>query len=456
MAFAYFPHTEDDIRQMLDRIGVGTLEDLYSDVPQDVIYRKEYDLPDAMSELEVRQYFEELAEQNTSLFCLCGLGAYDHYSPAVIPHIISRSEFLTAYTPYQPEVSQGTLRYIFEYQSMITELTGMDCTNASMYDGATAAAEAMMMAMASTKKKTRVLLSEGLLPQVIEVVKTYAGFNGIGVTMVPCQDGQTSYGALAAELAAGDVAGVLVPGINRYGVIEDFTGFADAVHAQKGLFMVYSDPSSLAVIKTPGEWGADVVCGDSQTLGVPMCFGGPYVGFLACRKEHVRKLPGRIVGATKDVDGKRAYVLTLQAREQHIRREKATSNICSNQSLMALYVTVYMSLMGPEGLRQVNELSYGGAHYLHDRLLETGLFEKAFDKPFLKEFTLRTHVPAEKIQDALMLIGVFGAVEVEPGLVNFCVTEKVSKENLDAVAEYLNSVSPDILSEAKDLANEEE
>ena len=223
MAFAYFPHTEDDIRQMLDRIGVGTLEDLYSDVPQDVIYRKEYDLPDAMSELEVRQYFEELAEQNTSLFCLCGLGAYDHYSPAVIPHIISRSEFLTAYTPYQPEVSQGTLRYIFEYQSMITELTGMDCTNASMYDGATAAAEAMMMAMASTKKKTRVLLSEGLLPQVIEVVKTYAGFNGIGVTMVPCQDGQTSYGALAAELAAGDVAGVLVPGINRYGVIEDFT-----------------------------------------------------------------------------------------------------------------------------------------------------------------------------------------------------------------------------------------
>ena len=440
MAFAYFPHTEDDIRQMLDRIGVGSLEDLYSDVPQDVIYRKEYDLPDAMSEHEVRQYFEELAEQNTNLFCLCGLGAYDHYSPAVIPHIISRSEFLTAYTPYQPEVSQGTLRYIFEYQSMITELTGMDCTNASMYDGATAAAEAVMMAMASTKKKTRVLLSEGLLPQVVKVVKTYAKFKGIDVTMVPCLDGATSYGALVAELAAGDVAGVLVPGINKYGIIEDFTGFADAVHAQKGLFMVYSDPSSLAVIKTPAEWGADVVCGDSQTLGVPLCFGGPYVGFLACTKDHVRKLPGRIVGATKDVDGKRAYVLTLQAREQHIRREKATSNICSNQSLMALYVTVYMSLMGPEGLREVNELCFGGARYLHDRLLETGLFEKAFDKPFLKEFTLRTLVPAEKIQDALMLIGVFGAVEVEPGLVNFCVTEKVSKENIDAVVGYLKEL----------------
>ena len=440
MAFAYFPHTEDDVRQMLDRIGVGSLEDLYSDVPQDVIYRQEYDLPDAMSEHEVRQYFEELAEQNTSLFCLCGLGAYDHYSPTVIPHIISRSEFLTAYTPYQPEVSQGTLRYIFEYQSMITELTGMDCTNASMYDGATAAAEAVMMAMASTKKKTRVLLSEGLLPQVVEVIRTYAKFKGVELGFVPCHEGATSYGALLTELAAGDVAGVLVPGINKYGVIEDFTGFADAVHAQKGLFMIYSDPSSLAVIKTPGEWGADIVCGDSQSLGIPLGYGGPYVGFLACSKDLVRKLPGRIVGATRDVDGKRAYVLTLQAREQHIRREKATSNICSNQSLMALYVTVYMSLMGPEGLRKVNELSYGGAHYLHDRLLETGLFEKVFDKPFLKEFTLRTLVPAQQIQNALQMIGVFGAVEVEDGLVNFCVTEKVSKENLDAVVGYLKEL----------------
>ena len=437
MAFAYFPHTEEDIRQMLDRIGVESLEDLYSDVPQDVIYREEYDLPDAMSEHEVRQYFEALADQNTSLFCLCGLGAYDHYSPAVIPHIISRSEFLTAYTPYQPEVSQGTLRYIFEYQSMITELTGMDCTNASMYDGATAAAEAMMMAMAATKKKTRVLLSEGLLPQVVKVVKTYAKFKGIGVTMIPCLDGVTSYGSLLTELAVGDVAGVLVPGINKYGIIEDFTGFADAVHAQKGLFIVYSDPSSLAVIKTPADWGADIACGDSQTLGIPLSYGGPYVGFLACTKDHVRKLPGRIVGATKDVNGKRAYVLTLQAREQHIRREKATSNICSNQSLMALYVTVYMSLMGPKGLREVNELCYGGAHYLHDRLLETGLFEKAFDKPFLKEFTLKTRLTAQKIQDALQLIGVFGAVEVEPGLVNFCVTEKVSKESVDAIVGYL-------------------
>lgn len=440
MAFAYFPHTEDDIRAMLERIGVSSLEDLYSDVPEDVIYRDQYDLPDAMSEHEVRKYFDDIAAQNRQMLCLCGLGAYDHYSPAVISHIISRSEFLTAYTPYQPEVSQGTLRYIFEYQSMIAELTGMDCTNASMYDGATAAAEAVMMAMASTKKKTRVLLSETLLPQVMNVVRTYARYNGIELGFVPSHEGVTSYGALLTELAAGDVAGVLVPGINRYGIIEDLTGFADAVHAQKGLLIIYSDPSSLAVIKTPREWGADIACGDAQTLGVPMCFGGPYIGFLACVKDHVRKLPGRIVGATHDVDGKRAYVLTLQAREQHIRREKATSNICSNQSLMALYVTVYMSLMGPHGLRQVNELSYGGAHYLHDRLMDTGLFKEAFDKPFLKEFTLKSLVPVKALQEALAAAGIFGAVEVEDGLVNFCVTEKVSKEDIDKVINVVKEV----------------
>ncbi len=440
MAFAYFPHTEDDIRQMLDRIGVESLEALYSDVPQDVIYRKEYDLPDAMSEIEIRKYFDALAAENKQLTCFCGAGAYDHYSPAVIPHIISRSEFLTAYTPYQPEVSQGTLRYIFEYQSMITELTGMDCTNASMYDGATAAAEAVMMAMASTKKKTRVLLSEGLLPQVIKVVKTYAKFRNIEIGLIPCLDGVTSYGALVAELAAGDVAGVLVPGINKYGIIEDMTGFADAVHAQKGLFMVYSDPSSLAVIKTPAQWGADVVCGDSQTLGIPLCFGGPYVGFLACTKDHVRKLPGRIVGATTDVDGKRAYVLTLQAREQHIRREKATSNICSNQGLMALYVTVYTSLMGPKGLREVNELSYGGAHYLYTQLLATGLFEKVYDKPFLKEFVLKSLVPVQKLQQALLDAGFFGAIEIEKDVVSFCVTEKRTKDEIDSLVSTIKAI----------------
>lgn len=437
MAFAYFPHTDEDIRLMLDRIGVKGLEDLYSDVPADVIYDREYGLPDAMSEMEVRSYFSNLAAENSKMLCLCGLGAYDHYSPAVVASLISRGEFLTAYTPYQPEVSQGTLRYIFEFQSMIAELTGMDCANASMYDGPTAAAEAVMMALASSKKKNRVLLSEGLLPQVIETIKTYAMYHGAEIGMIPCEDGETSLASVKESLAAGDVAGVLVPGINRYGIIENLEGFAEAVHGVKALFMMYSDPSSLAVLKTPGEWGADIVCGDGQSLGIPLCFGGPYVGFLACRKDYLRKLPGRIVGATEDVDGKRAFVLTIQAREQHIRREKATSNICSNQSLMALYVTVYMSLMGPSGLKDVNALSYGGAHYLHDALIATGLFSEAFAKPFLKEFTLRTSVPAEELQKSLEEIGVFGAVQVGESLVNFCVTEKAGKADLDRVVEHL-------------------
>lgn len=437
MGFSYFPHTGEDIRRMLERIGVKELDDLYSDVPQDFIFRGEYDLPDAMSEMEVRRYFEDLGKMNTSLTCFCGAGAYDHYSPAVIPYITSRAEFLTAYTPYQAEISQGTLRYIFEYQSMIAGLTGMDCANASMYDGHTSAAEAMLMALASTKKKSRVLLSGTLLPQVLEVVKTYAGYHGLELTVIGQDAGQTSIEELKRGLEADDVAGVLVPGINRYGIVEDLTGFADAVHEKKALLAVYSDPSSLAALKSPGEWGADIACGDAQSLGVPMCYGGPYIGFLACRKELVRKLPGRIVGQTTDVDGKRAFVLTLQAREQHIRREKATSNICSNQSLMALYVTVYLSLMGPDGLKRVNDLSYGGAHYLHKELLKTGLFEPVFDRPFLKEFVLKPMLPAEGIQKALLDAGFFGALSTEEGYVSFCVTEKRTKEEIDALVEAL-------------------
>ncbi len=425
---------------MLERIGVGSLEDLYSDVPQKFIYKDEYELPPSMSEMEVRQYFEDVAKADKRLKVFVGAGAYDHYSPAVIQHIISRSEFLTAYTPYQPEISQGTLRYIFEFQSMVCGLTGMDCANASMYDGATAAAEAALMCVASTKKKTRVLLSAGLLPNVVEVVQTYCKFHGIPVAIVSAADGQTSLEGLRAELESGDVAGVIAPGINKYGIIEDLTGFAEAAHEAGALLAVYSDPSSLAVLKTPGEWGADIACGDGQSLGIPLCFGGPYVGFLACRSDYLRKLPGRIVGATKDVDGKRAFVLTLQAREQHIRREKATSNICSNQSLMALYVTVYLSLMGPEGLREVNDLSYDGAHYLYDKLLATGKFSAVFDKPFLKEFVLKTSLDIAKLQQVLIDNGFFAAYKAEEGYVSFCVTEKRTVEEIDALVEVINGI----------------
>lgn len=425
---------------MLERIGVGSLDDLYSDVPDKFIYRGEYDLPDAMSEQQVRSFFESLDKKDLHLKVFAGAGAYDHYTPSVIPYICSRSEFLTAYTPYQAEISQGTLRYIFEYQSMICALTGMDVSNASMYDGPTAAAEAMMMAVACTKRKTRVLLSETLLPHVRKVVETYAKFHNVQLGYIPMKDGQTGLESMKEELAKGDVAGVIVPSLNRFGIVEDLTGFAEAVHEAKAIAVEYCDPSALAVVRTPGEWDFDIAVGDGQSLGIPMCFGGPYVGFMACRKDYVRKMPGRIVGQTQDTDGKRCFVLTLQAREQHIRREKATSNICSNQSLMALYVTVYMSLMGKEGLAKVNSLSSAGAHYLYGELLKTGKFEPVFDKPFLKEFVLKPLVPVEKLQQKLLDEGFFGALATEEGYVSFCVTEKRTRAEVDSLVEAVKEV----------------
>lgn len=422
---------------MLERIGLSSLDGLYADVPADFIHSKEFDLPDAMSEQQVRDYFASLASRNTALKIYAGAGAYDHYLPSVVSYLISRSEFCTAYTPYQAEISQGTLRYIFEFQSLICSLTGMDIANASMYDGPTAAAEAMFMALACTKKKTRFLISDTLLPNVRKVVETYASYHGVELGHIAAADGQTSLEALKSELEKGDVAGVMLPSVNRFGIVEDFSGVAEAVHAAKAVCVAYCDPSALAVVKTPGEWDFDIAVGDGQSLGIPLCFGGPYVGFMACRKEYVRKMPGRIVGQTVDSEGRRCFVLTLQAREQHIRREKATSNICSNQSLMALYVTIYLSLMGPEGLKEVNRLSYAGAHYLHDGLLATGLFEEAFDRPFLKEFVLKSKVCPEKLQKVLLDAGFFAALATEEGLVSFCVTEKHGKDEIDSMIKVL-------------------
>ena len=417
---------------MLDKIGVKKLEDLYSDVPAEFLHKGAYALPPAMSEQEIRDCFASLEAMNAHLKVFVGAGAYDHYTPAVIPYLCSRSEFLTAYTPYQCEISQGTLRYIFEYQSLICSLTGLDVSNASLYDGPTAAAEAMKMAVACTRKKPRVLLSKGLLPHVIEVVETYARFHGVEIGYVPVMNGQTCPNCLKAELAKDDVAGVIVPSINRYGIVEDHTGFADAVHAEKGLLVEYCDPSALAVVKTPGAWDADIAVGDGQPLGLPLSYGGPYVGFMAVKKEHMRKMPGRIVGQTVDKDGRRVFVLTLQAREQHIKREKATSNICSNESLMALWVTIYLSLMGPEGLKEVNRLSCDGAHYLYAELLKTGCFEEVFPgKPFLKEFVLKPKQAG--MQERLEKAGFFAALPTEEGYVSFCVTEKRTKAEIDAL-----------------------
>ncbi len=429
--FAYFPHTEDDIRVMLERIGVRSLDDLYSDVPADFIYNKEYDLPDALSEQEVRNFFEELGKKNVQLKVFAGQGAYDHYVPAVIPYITSRSEFLTAYTPYQCEISQGTLRYIFEWQSMICRLTGMDVANASMYDGPSAAAEALRMAVSCTRKRNKVVVSTKLMQNVLDVVKSYLKYPDIEVV----------YAWDVLEELGPDVAGVIVPSICRHGIIQDLSGVADAVHAAGALLIEYCDPSALAVLKTPAEWGADIAVGDGQSLGIPLCYGGPYVGFLACKSEYMRKLPGRIVGQASDKDGKRCFVLTLQAREQHIRREKATSNICSNQSLMALWVTVYLSLMGPEGLRKVNELSFAGAHYLYDELLKTGRIEGAFPGgPFLREVCLKPRVSVDVLQQKLLDAGFFGALELD-GYVTFCVTERRSKAEIDALVAVIKEIA---------------
>lgn len=427
----YIPHTDEDIKVMLEKIGVNSTDDLFSDIPEDVVFKGEYDIPSAMSEVELRKHFEELGEKNSRLTVFAGGGAYDHYSPSVIGHLLARSEFYTAYTPYQPEISQGTLQYIFEYQSMICELTGLEASNASMYDGATATAEAAMMMVASAKKKNKVLISATVAPRVADVVKTYTKFHGIELTVIPEKDGVTDLDALQEALAAGDVAGIIVPCPNKYGIIEDFTGVADKVHAVKALMAMTCDPSTLAVLRTPAEWGADIACGDGQTLGMPMQFGGPYLGFMACSKAQLRKMPGRVVGATKDADGKRAFVLTLQAREQHIRREKATSNICSNQSLMALYATVYVALMGRKGLEEVNTLSCDGAHYLYGKLLATGKFHKVFDKPFLKEFTVRTDLDIKKTNEYLASKGYMGGIDLGNGLVEFAVTEKRTKEEID-------------------------
>ena len=431
MPYKYFPHTEADIKAMLERIGMQSMDELYAGVPESVRLKKDYDLPEAMSEMEVRDFFRRLGQQNKQLTCFAGGGVYDHYTPAVVPQIVSRSEFLTSYTPYQAEISQGTLHYIFEYQSMMAELTGMDISNASLYDGTTATAEAVMMAAAAAKKANKVLVSETVDPKVLAVVRTYAHFHGIEIEMAKATDGATDMADIQRRLAAGGVAGVLVQQPNYYGVVEDYTGLADAAHAAKALLIMNSVAADLAVLRTPGEWGADIAVGDGQSLGLPMSFGGPYVGYMCCREKLMRKMPGRIVGMTKDSRGQRAFVLTLQAREQHIRREKATSNICSNESLMALFATVYMSVMGRQGLKEAAELSYAGAHYLMDRLVATGRFKPAFNRPFFNEFCVRYAGDVDELQRRFIAAGIFGGIKVAADTIMFAVTEKRTKEEID-------------------------
>ena len=442
MTHRYFPHTQAEIDEMLARCGVSSMDDLYADVPAGLRLKAPYNLPASMTEKEVRDFFNTLGARNRQLTCFAGGGFYHRYTPAVIPAILSRSEFLTSYTPYQPEISQGTLQYIFEYQSMMAELTGMEVSNASMYDGATATAEAMMMSVAATRKRDTVLVSATISPRVRHVLDTYARYHGITIEEIAQSDGVTSLDSMKERLATGKVAGVVLPQPNYYGIIEDLTGFAEAIHEAGALMIMNCVAADLGVLRTPGEWGADIACGDAQSLGMPLLYGGPYLGFLCCSRALIRKMPGRIVGATTDANGNRTFVLTLQAREQHIRRDKATSNICSNQGLMALHTAVYLSLLGPQGLREVCAASADGAHYLAQKLAETGKMKLTYpDKPFLNEFAMTCAFAVDDLLTRCIEHEILGGIKLADDRILIAVTEMQTRQELDRLVEIVSTTN---------------
>ncbi|HAX02901.1 MAG: glycine dehydrogenase (aminomethyl-transferring) [Tenericutes bacterium GWC2_34_14] len=434
MMHKYLPHTREDIEEMLKVTGADTLDDLFSSIPKKLRLTKPYQIPSQLSDEKLTKHMQALASENKELTIFRGAGAYDHYTPSIVKALISRQEFLTSYTPYQPEVAQGTLQYIFEYQTMVCELTGMDVSNASMYDGSTATAEAMFMAYAQTDK-TKILISDTVNPRTIDVLKTYAHYRHLEVVVIPNKDGVTNLHAVKEHIH--DSMGLVVQNPNYYGIIEDLNGFSDVVHEAGGLFIMNSEGQALSLVKTQGEYDADIAVGDLQSLGLPLSFGGAYLGYLATKMKYVRKMPGRICGLTTDVDGKRAFVLTLQAREQHIRRAKANSNICSNQSLMALAVTVYLSAMGKEGLIKVANESMKGAHYLYQKLLQTNKFEVVYNQPFFKEFVLKAKFDVKAFETSCLNHSILGPLSIGDGKLLFAVTEKRTKEEMDKLVELV-------------------
>jgi glycine dehydrogenase subunit 1 len=436
--YKYIPNTDVQQAEMLKAIGMDSMESLFRDIPQDVRLGRALNLPEALSDPELMAHMRGLASRNADVdeyACFLGAGAYDHYIPSAVGHLLSRQEFYTAYTPYQPEISQGTLQAIFEYQTMICELTGMDVANASMYDGASALAEAASMACHAVKRK-EILVADTVHPEYRSVLKTSARVKGITVIETGYSNGSIDTEDLESRVTA-NTAAIIVQSPNFFGIIEDLKRYSEIAHRNKSLLVACVDPVSLAILKSPGELGADIVIGEGQALGNPLSFGGPYLGFFATTKELMRKMPGRIVGETTDMQGNRGFVLTLQAREQHIRREKATSNICSNQALNALAATIYLTLMGKKGLREVAELSLQKAHYAFDRLVETGRFEPCFNAPFFKEFAVRSRVPVEVLNKRLIgekIIGGYMLGRDYPELADgwlIAVTEKRTREQID-------------------------
>jgi glycine dehydrogenase subunit 1 len=427
----FTPHTEADIREMLDAIGVDTLDDLFADVEPK--YEGELDLAPALSEYEALREVDALAKENVwGLPIFLGAGAYDRIVPSAVGTIISRGEFLTSYTPYQPEISQGTLQSIFEFQSMISELTGLEISNASVYDGANAVVEAALMTARLTKRDPKVAVSAGLNPRYREVMETY----GVEVVELPCEVGTTDFSGVPD-----DVSGVFVQSPNFFGVVEDVGTASEAAHDLEVLCVAVCDPISLSVLEAPGNLGADVAVGEAQPLGMPLIFGGPYAGYMATKEEYVRQLPGRICGETVDEEGKLAYVLTLRGREQDIRRARANSNICTNQALTALAATVYTALMGPEGLRGVAELSISKAHYLAERLQASGFRLRYAEAPFLWEFAVEFGEASEvaRVNEALLEAGIVGGLDLRDGAMLVAVTEKRTKDELEAFVEVVSN-----------------
>ena len=433
---SYVPSTPDERQQMLRALGLRDFRELYRDVPAEMLLDRELDLPRGQSELEVSRRMTRMAEKNTRFATILrGAGAYDHYIPALVKSIPAKEEFLTAYTPYQAEMSQGVLQSIFEYQTMICELTGMDVSNASVYDGATAAAEAA--AMCRDRKRRVTLISGAAHPDVINTVRTYCFGSGDELRVVPVKGGKTDPEALKAMLGP-EVASFYVQQPNFFGLFEDAQALGEAVHEAGALFVMGVNPIALGLMKTPRGFGADVAVGEGQPLGLPLGFGGPYLGFMATTQKHMRKLPGRIVGETVDARGERCYVLSLQAREQHIRREKASSNICSNEALCALTAAVYLSVMGPQGLRQAAEQSMAKAHYLQKALCAIEGVELVYPGEFFHEFV--TTLPRqEEVLAALERAGILGGLPVEGGVL-WCATEKQSRAELDEAVRIVKEV----------------
>lgn len=437
----YVPSTLAERQEMLNSINCKSMDELFAKIPKEMLIEK-LNIPNGLSELEVAKKMEEIADKNVvfkSIFR--GAGAYNHFIPSIVKSVVNKEEFLTAYTPYQAEISQGILQSIFEYQTMICELTGMHTSNASVYDGATAAAEAV--AMCRERSRTTAIVSATTNPEVIETIKTYCFGAGTEVIIAPSKDGVTDMEALATLIDA-KTACVYIQQPNYLGQIEEATKIAEIAHNGKAKFIMGCNPISLAIMKTPAECGADIAVGEGQPLGMPLSFGGPYLGFMSCTEKMTRKLPGRVVGETTDVDGKRAFVLTLQAREQHIRREKASSNICSNQALCALTASVYMSAMGPQGIKDAATQSMSKAKYLADGISSIKGFEVKFTNNFFNEFVTTCPICVEKLMTELEKNNILGGYPLKgenEGCILWCATEMNTKEEIDKLVNIIKEVS---------------